>query len=192
MAEAEALETRTFLDEVIEATPGGERLRSCLQCGTCGGSCPNGADMEYTPRELFALIVAGERERVLGDDSVWFCVSCYACTARCPKQIPVTEVMYTLKRLAAKERRTTGVGTDAVALAKEFRYFVDRYGRSFELGLATRFYLLHKPLSILGLGPLGLRMFTHGRMDLTPNKIENLAELRAILEKARELGGGRT
>ncbi|HHS98510.1 MAG TPA: 4Fe-4S ferredoxin, partial [Chloroflexi bacterium] len=27
---------RTFLDEVA-AIPGGERLKTCIQCGTCGG-----------------------------------------------------------------------------------------------------------------------------------------------------------
>ena len=53
-----------FRDQVIAATPGGERLFDCIQCGTCGGSCPNGPDMESTPRRLFALIAAGERERV--------------------------------------------------------------------------------------------------------------------------------
>ena len=53
----------SFLAQVIEATPGGERLLHCLQCGSCGGSCPSGADMEYTPRTIFAMINAGERER---------------------------------------------------------------------------------------------------------------------------------
>lgn len=43
-----------FLEEVISAAPGGEALRTCLQCGTCGGSCPSGADMDHTRRKLFA------------------------------------------------------------------------------------------------------------------------------------------
>ncbi|MCS6843379.1 MAG: 4Fe-4S dicluster domain-containing protein, partial [Caldilineales bacterium] len=50
----------TFLQEVIAATPGGDpRLDRCIQCGTCGGSCPSAADMDHTPRQLFALIFAG-------------------------------------------------------------------------------------------------------------------------------------
>ena len=51
-----------FLEEVIEATPGGERMVHCLQCGSCGGSCPNGADMQHTPRTLFAMINANRKE----------------------------------------------------------------------------------------------------------------------------------
>ena len=39
----------TFLEEVIEATPGGERLVHCLQCGSCGGSCPSAPTCSTPP-----------------------------------------------------------------------------------------------------------------------------------------------
>ncbi len=57
--------TNVFLEEVMAAAPGGESLRECLQCGTCGGSCPSGPDMDNTPRQLFAMINAGMRDEVL-------------------------------------------------------------------------------------------------------------------------------
>ena len=66
---------------------------------------------------------------------------------------------------------------------------VEKYGRSFELGLASRYYLFNKPLAMLRMGPLGLSMFTRGRMALMPTKIKNLDQLQAIIQKARELGG---
>ncbi len=88
-----------FQGEVIAATPGGESLLTCIQCGTCGGSCPSGADMDHTPRQLFAMINAGLRQDVLHSNTPWYCVSCYYCTVRCPKEIPITELMYTLKRM---------------------------------------------------------------------------------------------
>jgi len=56
-------ESRSFADEVAAGTPGGETLRLCLQCGTCGGSCPSGPDMDHTPRALFALMLAGSGTR---------------------------------------------------------------------------------------------------------------------------------
>ena len=55
------MEDLTFLDEVSAQSGGLSRLEMCIQCGTCGGSCPAGADMEHTPRALFALIRAGFR-----------------------------------------------------------------------------------------------------------------------------------
>jgi heterodisulfide reductase subunit C len=62
----------SFLDAVMRETPGGEALRTCLQCGTCGGSCPSGPDMDHTPRAIFALVAAGERARVLRSNTPWY------------------------------------------------------------------------------------------------------------------------
>jgi heterodisulfide reductase subunit C len=176
-----------FLKEILADVPGGERIVHCLQCGSCGGSCPNGADMQYTPRAVFALMNAGEREAVLKSNTMWCCVSCYFCTTRCPQEIPITDIMYALKRKAIAAGLATQ--TDAPALAKTFTDMVDKYGRSFELGLASRFYLFNKPLAMLKMGPLGLSMFTRGRMALVPTRIKNIEQLQAIIKKAKQLGG---
>jgi heterodisulfide reductase subunit C/quinone-modifying oxidoreductase subunit QmoC len=187
MVTTHAFKGSPFLKEILTDVPGGERVVHCLQCGSCGGSCPNGADMQYTPRAIFALMNADEREAVLKSNTMWCCVSCYFCTSRCPQEIPITEIMYALKRKAIAEG--LAAHTDAPALAKTFTDMVDKYGRSFELGLASRFYLFNKPLAMLKMGPLGLSMFTRGRMALVPTKIKNLDQLQAIIQKAKELGG---
>ena len=174
----------TFLEEVIEATPGGEQLVHCMQCGSCGGSCPSGAEMEYTPRTLIAMINANDRSAVLAANTMWACVSCYSCTSRCPQNIPITDIIYTLKRFAIAERRYHD--TDAPALARTFTDFVDKYGRSFEFGLATGYHLLKRPVSMMKMGPMGLQMFTRGRMALLPTKIRQVEQLQAIINKAKE------
>ena len=177
-----------FLDEVMSATPGDNRLNLCIQCGSCGGSCPSGAEMDHTPRRLFALIRADAREAVLRSNAPWYCVSCYYCTVRCPQDIHITDVMYTLKSMAIK----AGLFHDAAlpGFSETFVDYVEKYGRSFELGLATRFNLRHHPLSLAGMAPLGLGMLKRGRMDLTPHRIDGMAQLTAILDKAKALEGG--
>ena len=81
-------EQSSFLDEVQARTPGESRLLMCIQCGTCGGSCPSGADMQHTPRHIFAMIRADMRDEVLSSNTPWYCVSCYylhgTLPARCP------------------------------------------------------------------------------------------------------------
>jgi heterodisulfide reductase subunit C len=176
-----------FFHEVISDTPGGEQLAHCLQCGSCGGSCPNGGDMQFTPRAIFAMINANRRTEVLSSNTMWCCVSCYFCTTRCPQQIPITDIMYALKRLAINEGLAKD--TDAPALAKTFTGFVENYGRSFEFGLASRYYFFNKPLSMFKLVPMGLSMLARGRMHLKPNKIRQMDQLKAIIKKAREIGG---
>jgi heterodisulfide reductase subunit C len=174
-----------FLAEVMEATPGGESLITCLQCGTCGGSCPSGADMDHTPRQLFAMMNAGLREEVLRSNAPWYCVSCYYCMARCPKDIPITDLMYTLKRIAVREHLSDE--RDAPDWSQSFIGFVESYGRSFEFGLATRYHLTHRPLKKVGVGPLALELFAKDRMGLRPDRIRGMNQLRAVLDKAREL-----
>ena len=78
--------------------------------------------------------------------------------------------------------------TDAPALAKTFTDLVDKYGRSFEFGLATGYHLLNRPLAMLKMGPMGMSMFTRGRMALMPTKIRKIDQLQAIIKKAREIG----
>jgi len=143
--------------------------------------------MDATPRHIFAMINADLRDETLSKNTMWNCVSCYFCMARCPQEIPITDIMYTLKRMAVREGYAAD--SDAAALARTFTGFVDRFGRSFEFGLASRYYLSRKPASMLRMGPLGVSMFKKGRMSLLPTRIRHIEQLQAIISKAKELGG---
>jgi len=173
----------TFMAEVMEQTPGGEALQTCLQCGTCGGSCPSGSDMDHTPRAVFALVAAGERAAVLKSNTPWYCVSCYYCMVRCPQEIPVTDVMYTLRRMSASAgAHESG---DAADFSRTFIDLVERYGRSFELELAARYHLTHSPFSKMSQGPLAIGMVLKDRLSFRPKRIRGLESFRAILAKAK-------
>ena len=174
-----------FMEEVIAATPGKPRLEMCIQCGTCGGSCPSGADMQHTPRQLFAMVRAGMRDEVLSSKTPWFCVSCYYCTVRCPQDIHVTDVMYTLKRLAVRDRLYDD--STAPDFSKTFIYWVDNFGRAFELGLMSTHMIRHNPFGVFKIADMGVGMVTKGRIGFTPKRIKGLDGLRAILAKAKEL-----
>lgn len=76
----------------------GNPIDICIQCGTCSASCPVVSCMEYTPRQIIAMVRAGLKDEVLGSGAIWTCASCYNCTVRCPKGIKITEMMYALKR----------------------------------------------------------------------------------------------
>ena len=181
---------QTFIAEVMSETPGKTNLEMCIQCGTCGGSCPSGADMDHTPRALFAMISANMRDKVLKSNTPWYCVSCYYCTVRCPQEIHITDIMYTLKRISIKEGNyRESSAADAPGFSQTFIDYVDNYGRSFELGLATRYHLTHHPLDVMKMAPMGLGMLRKGRMDLTPKKIKNMEQLKSILDKAKQIGG---
>ncbi len=189
-APAVARTRRSFMREIVEDTPGGNpRLEMCIQCGTCAGSCPSGADMEYSPRRIFAMVEADMREEVLKANTFWYCVSCYYCMVRCPQEVHITDIMYTLKRKAIREGYyQESSARDAPDFSETFVDAVWKYGRSFELGLATRYHLRHHPLGAIKMATgMGLNMLRKGRMDLTPRRIKNINQLHAILDKAEDI-----
>lgn len=179
------IEDLTLLDEVSARTAGISRLEMCIQCGTCGGSCPSSADMDHTPRMLFAMLRAGMREDALKSNTPWICVSCYHCVVRCPQNVHIADVMYTLKGMAID----VNLFQDSTApdFSQTFVDMVEEYGRGFEFGLATRHYLKHFPLRLPNMVPMGLGLLSKLRMTITPKRIKNIKQLKAILKRAKEL-----
>jgi Fe-S oxidoreductase len=86
--------SETFLSSLYEVE-NGERFRTCLQCGSCSGVCPYGYIMEFPPQRMIADLRADEFELVMDTDTVWMCVSCYACAQICPSKIPITAGLMT-------------------------------------------------------------------------------------------------
>jgi heterodisulfide reductase subunit C len=137
------------------------------------------------------MISAGMRDEVLSSNTPWYCVSCYYCMVRCPQNIHITDIMYTLKRMAIKEGKyKESSASSAPGFSETFIDYVENYGRSFELGVATWHHLRHHPIKAVGMATgMGLGMLRKGRMDLTPKRIEGIDQLKTILSKAKELGG---
>jgi len=179
------IEDLSLLDEVVARTAGVSRLEMCIQCGTCGGSCPSAADMDHTPRQLFAMLRAGMREDALKSNTPWICVSCYHCVVRCPQNVHIADVMYTLKGMAIEAKLyQDSTGPD---FSQTFVDMVEEYGRGFEFGLATRHYLKHFPLRLPSMAPMGLGLISKQRMTIAPKRIKNIKQLKAILQRAKEL-----
>lgn len=177
--------TDSFSNRIMNQTPGGDRLALCLQCGTCGGSCPSAADMDATPRTLFAMIMAEMEDEVLSSSTPWYCVSCYYCMTRCPQNIPITDLMYTLKQDAISHGYYQE--NDHADWSTSFIGYVERYGRSFEFGLATRYHLSHHPLKAFQKRGLAFKMMRKGRLSRSPTKIRNMPQLTSILNEAKRI-----
>lgn len=177
---------KNFLDEV-KATPGGEHVLACIQCGTCTGSCPMASHMEYPPRKIIAMIRAGMKDEVLSSSSMWFCLSCYSCTVRCPRDVKPTELAHALESLAHQH----GYKVKGTRTQKFYRSFVDSIngnGRVSELGMMMKYYLTTNPLAALKIWRVGLQLFLHKRIPLKSVRIKGSEELQTILKKFKETG----
>jgi len=84
------------------ADAGLEKIRACINCGTCTGSCPSGRRTAFRTRVAIRKALRGD-ESVLQDIDIWMCSTCYYCYERCPRDIPVTDMIIKLRNIAVEE-----------------------------------------------------------------------------------------
>ncbi|RLI87577.1 MAG: (Fe-S)-binding protein [Archaeoglobales archaeon] len=82
----------TYFERLSEVSES-ERYKQCLQCGTCGGSCPYGIASPFTPRRMILALRAKLIDEILESGAQWLCTACYTCSYRCPSQIPLTDAI---------------------------------------------------------------------------------------------------
>ena len=172
----------------VYKTEAGRWVKMCMQCGICPTTCTLKDIMDNSPRRIIQLIRAGAKDEVLKSNTMWLCTSCYTCTCRCPRGVPMMDVMHDLRHLAEEE----GYSHNSTHMAKVYYEDVSKRGRIWEGGLTVKYGLK------LGIGPalkLGLDMkdvamdmVKHKRLSLTPAKgVKNPANLRKVLQKAAAL-----
>jgi quinone-modifying oxidoreductase subunit QmoC len=175
-------DTDTAFTRSILETDGGERLRHCIQCGTCSATCPLSTFMDYTPRRLIQMTREGFKDEVLSSFTIWLCASCYACTCDCPKEIKVTDIMYALKRRAIRDGVYPKRSFPIPVLAREFYKMVYNRGRVSESWLVVWLVLKTNLLKFFGMTRLGLGLLRTGRFSLKSESIERREELQKLLE----------
>lgn len=176
---------KSFIDEVA-ATPGGEHIKECIQCGICSGSCPAAKEMEYSPRRIIAMVRAGMRDEVLSSPAMWHCLSCHLCTGRCPRGVEPSGIAHALTSLAAqygyRVRKTT-----TPIFYRSFVNSLKSNGRVHEVGAMMGYYLKSDPLASLKMISVALNLLAHKRMPLKAPKTEGRAELNKIIKKFKEV-----
>lgn len=169
----------TFAREIMNVA-GCDQLQSCIQCGTCSGTCPLSIYMDFSPRQVMALVRAGFKTEVLSSKTVWLCASCYACTTECPRKIRVTDIMYALKQRAIKEK-VYPKHFPIPVLAQEFSKMVGSKGRITETPLVMRLFLKANWRAVLKSWRLGLGLIRTGRFVLKYERIARQKELSTML-----------
>jgi quinone-modifying oxidoreductase subunit QmoC len=179
-----------FARWVRDNVQGGGKMSLCMQCGMCSGSCPIGTEMDHGPRKLFMMIRAGMKDDVFNSSTIWNCTSCYNCTVRCPRGIPVTSI---IQDLAAKSVEFGYVKkVQNARFAKAFWWSSKTFGRTDERLVTTKFYFsgglvdgVKKSLANL---KIAFNMVRTRRMHIgMPHKIKDTKGLQAILAKAAEI-----
>jgi heterodisulfide reductase subunit C len=180
----------SFSDEISNLlyASGGNPINTCIQCGTCAGTCPAVGYMDHTPRVLIGMIGANMKDEVLGSNTYWSCSSCYHCTVRCPAGIDITGLMYGLKRYSMwKDQYKEGL--IGPSFSESFVKMIMRTGRSFEPVLAPTYVTKYGTREMLEEARTAAALFFKGRIPLLPKKIKRLENLRQMVRRIIPLGG---
>lgn len=162
---------------------------SCIQCGTCTASCPNEFAMDYTPRQLWRLVLMGRKETIFKSKTFSLCSDCYTCTLRCPRGLLLTEAMDALKQIAAEQ--SPAQYKSSVLFYKSFIRSVRRHGRVREMELMTKYFTdLKDPRVPFRFASLGMKLLAKGKVSPKwPSKAR--LPLEKIFQKANELEKGK-
>ncbi len=162
-----------------------DMISTCMQCGTCTGSCPNAQSMDYTPRQLWRMVLLGQKDAIFESKTFALCSSCYYCTLRCPRGLSLTEAMAALKQLAAREKVASY--RQSAQFYSSFLESVRRHGRVREMEMMNLYFIAMKnPLLPLKYTGLGIKLMRKRKIPLhLPSK--GVGVLDKIFRKVQEL-----
>jgi len=165
----------------------GESAARCYQCGKCSAGCPLALEMDITPSQVLRLLQWESPEfdeKVLRSFSIWLCLTCETCIARCPQEVDIPKIMDYLRGESIKQGKVIPKARDIIAFHKAFLDSIQQTGRLYEVGLiadykARSFHLLKDLL-------LAPKMFCKGKLGLFPEMIKDRANLKKIFRRTRK------
>ena len=90
----------------ISKLPGAEKVMLCFQCGTCTADCPIARFNDfYRPRKLIRMTQLGLKDRLLSNDVIWLCSTCYTCIDHCPQDVGIASIVRALRNLTVETGR---------------------------------------------------------------------------------------
>jgi heterodisulfide reductase subunit C len=144
-------------------------VQRCYQCGKCSAGCPVSSEMDFAPSVLLRLLQlrnSDSDQKVLGSYSLWLCLTCHTCVARCPMEIDLPTIMDILRTESLRRKLVNKRAKDIVAFHKSFLDTVRHCGRLWEVGLIAEYKLRTRHLwQDVVLAPV---MFGKGKLSLIP------------------------
>ena len=91
------------MKEQIMRTSGVDPLR-CMRCGKCSGTCPSYDEMEYHPHQFVYMVETGDIEPLLASNSIYKCLTCFACVDRCPRNVEPAKLVEALRLMVIRRQ----------------------------------------------------------------------------------------
>jgi heterodisulfide reductase subunit C2 len=160
------------------------KVTRCYQCGKCTAGCPLALEMDYPPSMVMRMLQTGRpelEEKVLRSFTIWVCLTCEMCFARCPMSIDIPKMMDQLRQKSLKEKKANRKAKEIIAFHKSFLDSIRYTGRLYEIGLLVDYKT--RSLKLLDDMDLALPMMKRGKLGIFPEMIKDRKGMASIFRK---------
>jgi len=89
-------------EEILRAS--GVNPKKCMKCGKCSATCPAYDEMEYHPHQFVSMVESGDIEPLLSSESLYKCLSCFACIDRCPRGVEPAKLVEAVRLAVIRQQ----------------------------------------------------------------------------------------
>ena len=99
--------------ELIKEISGVNPLK-CMKCGKCSASCPSYNEMDIKPHQFVSYVQNDDVEALMNSESVWRCLSCFACIERCPRDVKPGKLIDAARQLVIRQKGQQYLSADEI------------------------------------------------------------------------------
>ena len=104
---------KMIAEEIVRIS--GTDPKKCMKCGKCSGSCPAYDEMDFHPHQFVSMINNGNVEPLMASESVYRCLTCFACAERCPRGVEPAKLIEAVRLLQIREKGKNRMNAEDVA-----------------------------------------------------------------------------
>ena len=86
----------------------------CMKCGKCSATCPAFNEMDIKPHQFVSYVANENVEELVKSESLWKCLSCFACVERCPRDVQPGKIIDAARQLVVRERGGSYLTADEI------------------------------------------------------------------------------
>jgi heterodisulfide reductase subunit C len=164
------------------------KVQNCYQCGKCTAGCPVADKMDVMPNQVLRLVQLGELDRAMHCKSIWLCVACQTCTARCPQSVDCAGVLDAVRQAAVEKGDISPELRRVYLFQKAFLDNVRKNGRVSEVELIGQFKTLafmkdfNVPL-LMKDALLAPKLMQRNKFHLMGEKVKDRGVVRRIFDR---------
>ena len=132
--------TSSLADYLISSA--GVSAQRCYQCGKCSAGCPAAGEMDLAPSVVLRMLQTRTAEadrKALSSYTIWLCLACQTCIARCPMEVDLPKAMDILRAESVRLKLVHPRAKDIVAFHTSFNDTIKHFGRLWEVGLIAEY-----------------------------------------------------